>query len=286
VLTIASDVTEGMIIAGFTLKRGFTRECGGGVLISCSGATLRDNIIELNVAGTHGEEGCGGGVALGFGTTACLLENNVVRNNIAGNSGGGISAGGANHVIRSNVITRNSCHVTAGGIGVGGASLSEFNLITENHSDGWPGGAFVRFGTFVNNTVANNTTSYGAVAGVLCDFGAQVMNNIVVDNHGSDAAGIGCFDDRYVMIACNDSWGNDLDALFGCERATIVSNVSVDPLFCSEDPIYGFGIARSSHCAPENSGGCGLIGARPVGCTVTSVAKSSWSAVKQLYLYR
>jgi hypothetical protein len=38
-----------------------------------------------------------------------------------------------------------------------------------------------------------------------------------------------------------------------------------------------------SPCAPENSGGCGLMGALPVGCGPVSVREMSWGRAKSLF---
>ena len=37
---------------------------------------------------------------------------------------------------------------------------------------------------------------------------------------------------------------------------------------------------EASPCAPANSGGCGLIGALPVGCGATAVEPATWGGIK------
>ena len=57
------------------------------------------------------------------------------------------------------------------------------------------------------------------------------------------------------------------------------SDVIADPLFC--DPVNGeFTVDGASPCLPQNSNGCGLIGAHWQGCGVVSVDPSTWGQVK------
>jgi len=69
------------------------------------------------------------------------------------------------------------------------------------------------------------------------------------------------------QLACTDLWGNAGGDWVGPIAGQLgqAGNLSADPDFC--DPAAGdFTLAAASPCAPDQSGGCGQIGAWPVGC--------------------
>jgi hypothetical protein len=85
-------------------------------------------------------------------------------------------------------------------------------------------------------------------------------------------------------IACTDIFGNAGGDWVGNITPYIGEggNISADPQFCG----YSTGnleLQSDSPCAPEQSGGCGLIGALPVGCGPVSVSAASWGRIKALY---
>ena len=61
--------------------------------------------------------------------------------------------------------------------------------------------------------------------------------------------------------------------------------MSVDPLFCSQDPVrtLDVSIQDRSPCAPGSATNCGLIGAGDVECKGVAVERQTWSEVKGLY---
>ena len=62
---------------------------------------------------------------------------------------------------------------------------------------------------------------------------------------------------------------------------TVSGNMTADPMFCNR-PGGDLTIDAASPCAPDNSSGCGLIGALDVGCDSPVHAKS-WGAIKSMY---
>lgn len=87
-----------------------------------------------------------------------------------------------------------------------------------------------------------------------------------------------------VEIRCTDIHGNQGGDWVGCAIGMegVDGNFSADPLFCSvanED----YSLQADSPCAEENSGGCGLIGARGTGCTPSALENSSWGRIKTLF---
>lgn len=79
-------------------------------------------------------------------------------------------------------------------------------------------------------------------------------------------------------ISCNVTWPMKMSA--SC--AIGADNVVADPLFCA--PSSGdFHVDGRSPCAPENSLGCGVIGALPVGCANPAVDRVTWGRVKSMF---
>lgn len=83
-----------------------------------------------------------------------------------------------------------------------------------------------------------------------------------------------------VMSSCNVFWDNAEGNGDGYVLGD--TDQEVDPLFC--DPVVGDVTLRAdSPCLPENSGGCGLIGALDQGCGSVSVESKSWGSIKGAY---
>ena len=96
-------------------------------------------------------------------------------------------------------------------------------------------------------------------------------------NNGGACGGTPAF-----TITCSDLWGNSGgDAICGIDGG---SNLSLDPLFCSKDPVgtRNVAIQKGSPCAPGMSA-CGRIGAGDVDCTPLEIDQRSWSQIKNLY---
>ena len=110
----------------------------------------------------------------------------------------------------------------------------------------------------------------------------NIRRNIVTEN-GTD----GIQADLGADVTCNDSYKNQGSNYYFEDVGDTTGNISLDPLFCSPDD-YDYSIASESPCAPEHSGGCGLIGALDVGCVFTAVPQGSreettWGAVKNMF---
>jgi hypothetical protein len=56
----------------------------------------------------------------------------------------------------------------------------------------------------------------------------------------------------------------------------------VDPEFCDPES-DDFTVMNTSPCLPENSLGCGLIGALQEGCGTISIEETSWGKIKNRY---
>jgi serine protease len=277
-------IDGGGIVEGFTLRNGQAQDGGGIYVTGSEHVVIRNNHIEGNRAGYFVDSGDGGGVIIRF-TASVIVESNMISNNYAGDSGGGIYSIYDGTVIRGNLIAGNACHVGGGGAWISRATVTD-NLILNNTADSFAGGLRASgFAIVESNTVVGNSNdnAYVHAAGIQAAGGAVVRRNIVAHNHGrsSSGAGISC---EFAEMYCNDSWENDnmdyvVDA--SCDT-TGLRNFSFDPQFCNENS-GDFRISALSRCTPELSLGCGLIGARTVGCGATGSVKSTWGRVKVRY---
>jgi hypothetical protein len=89
---------------------------------------------------------------------------------------------------------------------------------------------------------------------------------------------------------CNDVCSNGVNyAILDFPDPTgLNGNISVDPQFCSVDPVAynNYMLQSDSPCAPGNHPGgsqCGLIGCKEVGCGPDATEKTSWSRMKRLF---
>lgn len=289
-------LTGGGCVEGLTVQQG-QAPLGGGVYVEGSGpTTIRHSIIQENVAGAAIDEGSGGGIYLDVSTEAAVIENNVIRQNSAGDSGGGIYERGGfdvRNIIRQNTIAENTCFVAGAGLSTFRARIAE-NLLVTNHSDHFAGGIDVRSdgdAEIEKNTIVANTTMNPIIhgAGIHTAGPARITNNIVAFNRYAGSfglrTGVGVYCTFGVAssssVMCNDSWGNDVDEIINCAPVD-ASNLSLDPLFC--DASRGlYTLSGNSPCVPNASSSCGLIGAFGPGCGTTSVQERSWGEIKRLY---
>ncbi|MFH1276754.1 MAG: hypothetical protein ABIK65_00010 [Candidatus Eisenbacteria bacterium] len=294
--------SPGVVVEGFTIQGarvGMVGTVGGGIEIGDSNPVIRDNMIRDN-RGNYG-----GGIGFRWSCASCagsVIENNSFIGNRAteddGCGGVYLSFVGGTVGIRDNYFEGNTGEFGAI-YGYLSKIVAEDNACLRNSSMKWCIYASHAISTVTRNLVAmdmgagivcnggeaNANTVFGNNLSGLSVFDGIAANNLVIGNR----EGITCYESA---LSCNNAWSNseyDYDGLEGtCDSAGVNGNISADPLFCNPDA-DDYSIASESPCAPENSGGCGLIGALPVGCTVTSVPAGgtrepvSWGSVKKLF---
>lgn len=282
----------GGLVDGFTFRRGHHPTTGGGLGVGAvPGTIIRNNIIEENSVGSF-DSGLGGGIMIAYGAPqpAVVVENNKIRNNYAGDSGGGIYNLGEYTEIRGNLISDNGCHVCGGGVWLGGSIFRE-NLVLNNWADSFGGGVCGGGVEISNNTVVGNfTNNFPATAGIHVDQGlALITNNIVANNNGD---GIRCSDPQgppTPRVECNDSWGNSGSnyTIYSSCDSTTGRNFSADPLFCGA-ALGDFRISELSPCSPSSplNAGCGLIGALGVGCGTTAAEEHPSPTARSFQILR
>ncbi|MEJ2104650.1 MAG: hypothetical protein P8X47_08755 [Ignavibacteriaceae bacterium] len=200
------------ILQGFTLTRGSgtkwpdehgagTYVEGGGILITLSSPTIKNNLIINNEAirtGTGITSAGGGGIRVGDGNPHII--NNVIMSN-SGMYGGGIVLNYTGAVIRNNVIYNNRVFQAVSGVptfgGAGIWSYSNFgsvpkiienNSIVGNSSEGGgsgaagKGGGVLIWGTSLqakNNIIWGNTQTTGTQIALLTGGSIDLTYSLV-----------------------------------------------------------------------------------------------------------
>jgi len=272
VATFATSEGPNSTLSGFTLQNGQSGFDDGGVRISSASPTIQNNIIRNNSIGISVRFGSpliqgntvlnnstdtstgktGGGIRIGGGPGAQVI-NNVIENNILfGGNGAGISLFAAGTpTISGNIIRRNKASglspcAQGGGLWIVNQSdaLIVNNLITGN-SAGCGGGIYwlVPSGSrgpfLINNTITANTAPQGA--GVFADgfdAQAQLINNIVAAPSGQTAVYCGNFNNvTPPAFRSNDVFGDTTYGGICSDQTGLNQNLSIDPLFF--DPLTG-----------------------------------------------
>ncbi|MFC2118776.1 T9SS type A sorting domain-containing protein [Bacteroidota bacterium] len=189
---IISGEDSTAVLQGFTITNGTgtkwrdehgagTYYEGGGILITLSSPTIKNNIIYNNSAIRTGpgiSSSGGGGIRIGDGNPKIL--NNIIMSN-KGMYGGGIVLNYTGGTIKNNIIYNNSVYQAVSGFPTfGGGGIWVYNTI--------PGAVRI----IENNTIIGNT-AYGtgsSVAGrgggvLLNSIQATVVNNIIWGNSAS-----------------------------------------------------------------------------------------------------
>ncbi|MFN8453368.1 MAG: choice-of-anchor Q domain-containing protein [Anaerolineae bacterium] len=215
-------------IDGFTITGGngtTNGGVGGGIAIRQATATIRDNLIENNVASSNqNTDGRGGGIYIVNSTSPVLIENNTIRANVAYSVASGSLSGGGGGIavytassaiiignqIVSNTGARNSAPLAGsqgfgGGVKTEGISVSLENNVIQgnigaNRSEGGYGGGIDAFRTpavtLTNNLIMQNTAnlsgSMTAGGGVLIgvDSGAGHKFTLTGNQIISNTAGL------------------------------------------------------------------------------------------------
>ena len=283
VVIFENSETTASVLDGFTITGG--RACriwipeasefgwaGGGIGFNASSGTVRNCAIVQNRA-----EDSGGGVAVGFGSSAiltdCIIDRNVatqklgggvccvydssvamtdcaITGNSAGDSGGGVGvySSGASAILMNCIISGNS---TASGIASGGGVAGWQNAstiltnctIVENSAKRFGGGlcyGFNKLATIDHCVISGNTALEEGGGGVCCweQDSVTVTNSIIRGNTSPDG------DELYVRLAAtfsinysNVSGGQAGVSIDGGTFNWGERNIDADPYFA--DPSGG-----------------------------------------------
>ncbi len=146
---------------------GNTGDGRGAIVVSQSEATIKDNTITGNSAEDPDDWGRadGGGIAIVYSSVAEISGNNIISDNTAEYSGGGMVIDDSEATIDSNEISNNSTNLHGGGVHILGGDAEVVitnNHISHNNAAGDPqacgGGISIWYGetTIYGNTIKDN----------------------------------------------------------------------------------------------------------------------------------
>jgi parallel beta-helix repeat protein len=237
-----SNVSNASLV-GFTITNGRGEHSGGNIACSGEANTIKDNLI-INGRTTGSYGGYGGGVYLGSGADYSKVVNNVIRDNWAWASGGGIHSRADGVVFGGNVISSNQSD-WAGGVYVSGISTFIIqNIIDANYADYRHGGGIYVYSSasdtvIENNTVVSNTARAWGFGGAMYIYEVDeitIRNNLVVNNWNAETGNTGGSGGIH-FVSCpvtltltyNDAYNNQGSDYSGCNPGD--GSISADPLF-------------------------------------------------------
>ena len=181
-------LTEGAVLAGFTLTNGYARgtsmndNYGGGAFLYYGG-TITNCVISGNKAPY-----CGGAYLSCAGT----IDGCVIRGNTAESSGGGVTLGRGG-VLQNSSIFNNAA---TGTYGYGGgvycliSGLVQNCSIRGNYSFNGGGVYLVNGGRVLSCSIVTNRASSSG-GGIYCNYGGVLRNTIVFGNAAPSSANCG-----------------------------------------------------------------------------------------------
>jgi hypothetical protein len=286
VVTFENGESDLAVISGFTITNGGGNRSwnpdefgwvGGGIFCENSSPTLRNLIVEDNVAGNNG---WGGGLFISRSNS--LLDNVSIIGNTA-NQVGGIFIEYSTINLSQVIISNNSASDAAGGLRVESLSIVSLDnsLITGNSAGQLVGGILASSGSLsISNSMITGNTSpdYGAGLTIWGSTDVDIRNSVIAENISGSGRVIEMdateMDSLHILntIIYNNS-GPDIYTTQGVINISYSdieggwdgeNNIDADPQFC--DPSEGdYYLAESSPCVASGLNGAN-IGAYGVGC--------------------
>jgi predicted outer membrane repeat protein len=254
-------------------------ELGGGLYISDESVmNINGGVISANTAKTNG-----GGLYMTGGSLNLhgteISDNGKLATSTFMN-GGGLFVTAASVAVDSTLFSGNTGDLGGGALYDACTDVAISNSIVHGNTASYFGGGQVFqnvvSGSFTGNTVVENSGTLSGASGLhVIGAAPEISNNIIAFNTGGSAFANGVnVPSEPAVFTCNDVYSNGVDFGGMADPTGTNGNISADPLFC--DLAAGkFGVSDSSPCAPENSGGCELIGALAAGCGESAVPGES-----------
>ena len=192
-----------------TIKHGLANDGngGGGILMQGGTVTVQDSVV-----GANSSELGGGGIEVGGG--ALTLVRTMVRDNVAGDRGGGISAAGSVTLMDS-VVRGNTASFVGGGLAMNGGTITiEGSSVTGNR--GAAGGGIYNAGalTMTGSTVSANTST-GEGGGIWDAWTASAtITDSAIDGNTATSAG-GGISNRGTLTVTDSSVDGNVTANVG-----------------------------------------------------------------------
>jgi hypothetical protein len=261
---------------------------GGAIYTIVSNLRMEDCWVENCSSETGAIEGIGSDP----GHSITILNSTFLKN--AGVIGAGaVTVDGENYsdnLIQGCHFEENTSFVDAGAVGISADFACKVidNVFVRNAQLGSTGdggalsiggfGLVVQHNTFCGNSQSEQDCGGSAVR-VSSSSNLRMDNNLFVKNTGAQAVRL----TGSIFIfsrTCNVFWDNPDGDICGLPLAE--TDRIIDPDFCDAEN-DDFTLSSASPCLPENSDGCGLIGALGQGCGTVSVESKSWGQIKGLY---
>lgn len=166
------DVIDGLkIINGVAITSSPDLAGGGAILCKTTSPQIINCIFMNNSAGGYGSYYADGGAIDCVDNAKPIIKNNIIKNNKASHTGGGIHFDRSSGIVEGNLIIANQCDGCYGGGGIGLVGNSNpvisHNLIAKNlamyYTRGGYGGGIMCMNSnpmIVNNTIVDNTTKH------------------------------------------------------------------------------------------------------------------------------
>jgi hypothetical protein len=278
---------------------------GGGIHVLDASVSLNG----VTVTG-HDDVNEGGGIYAADlnGAVALTMTGGEISGNGAKVRGAGLSVHGGSVelvdvLVAGNVRTATATFMTGGGIFADGTDLNLSGLtVRDNDAHAGSGAQFqacplvvVDGSVFTGNlaaifggtlylsgsgaaeltglTIADNSCPGGGAGLYSLNTPTTVSNTISAFNTGAGATANGMYITGAATLACNDVFGNEGSNYGGVADPTgSDGNVSLDPQFCDRGE-GDYRVNPAGPCAPDQSGGCGLIGALEASCGGTNAVE-------------
>ena len=190
--------------------------------------------------------------------------------------GGAIYASGGRLDITRSAFDANEAAVDGGAVYNHANSVAMIDSCVFSSNTSSSGGGAVYFYSSDNSTVSNctfyrNQSASGGAMWTWLNCFTNVQRCIFRENQATTAGSqIGINNACTMVVGCSDVQGGQAGVYVGSGSSLTwgAGNFDADPWFCGAAS-RDFTIFNTSPCAPANSGGCGLVGAKRVGCTTT-----------------
>ena len=202
VVVFGSSITRDCVLDGFTVTNGGGDDAGG--IFVAGGSPILRNLI---ITGNRCEKWSGGGIdVIGEGANP-LIEDCIITDNYATDSGGGLMvAQKATATINDVTISNNTAEDNGGGISVWGGSIKIKDTILDNNTSAYTLAMFVGTDDAVNfrpiidieNVTVKNHRDANASNGQLLNFGSCSLsvNNLTLQDINVKEALVGLYNSK------------------------------------------------------------------------------------------
>jgi predicted outer membrane repeat protein len=303
-IVFARGETRAAVVEGLTFRRCSAPPPyqGGAILCTSASPTIRNCVFEQNSADSQG-----GGIFLEESTAE--VRDCTFLSNWGWSAGGGIAChaatptisgctflqNGSNHGGGSlfawqSSVTLDRCRFTEGGDSksLGSALWAHYSvmvatscLFDRNEGEICIYADYSELSIMSSTLVLNIASTRSQTSGIRAGGDASVTLQNTIVAFAVVGAAFQCSGSSSIDLACCDVFGNADGDWVDCaaDQLGTNGNISEDPLLC--DAASGdFTLDAASPCAPEHSGGCGLIGAFPVHCRLVAAEAATWGRIK------